>query len=276
MTLPWSTILLFLHLTAVSLWADEGRQLRVHFIAVGYGDAVLIEFPDHTAMLVDAGPRESSVALKKYLKEKGIHTIHSAVISHPHENHFGGFFDLLEEFSIAQVWTNGQKEGEGDYAVLLERFNARHIPVGFLEEGAFLKQGSPIQIKVLNPSFEHASFNDQSVVLWLIYGQTAFLLTGDIEVKRQQEIFSKYPDVLTSQVIQIPHHGRSLSAHFRHVSPETSFIISTGPNVWGMPDDEALAGCSGKVFRTDRQGTIVLESNGQRVRVIWGDIGKDL
>ena len=50
----------------------EVRPLRAHFIDVGYGDAILIEFQDTTTMLIDAGETRYSSRLMSYLKANQI------------------------------------------------------------------------------------------------------------------------------------------------------------------------------------------------------------
>lgn len=74
--------------------------LRVHFIMVGYGDAILIELPGKKNVLIDAGTQKYAPALLDYLRSRNIFEIDTAILTHPHDNHFGGFVDLLGAFKI--------------------------------------------------------------------------------------------------------------------------------------------------------------------------------
>ena len=42
--------------------------LRIHFINVGYGDCALIQFPDSTTLMVDAGERTFSEEVLNHLR----------------------------------------------------------------------------------------------------------------------------------------------------------------------------------------------------------------
>ena len=66
---------------------NGGNNLKVHFINVGYGDSILIEFPDHRTMLIDAGLKEYSSKVVDYIKEVGVGKIDSIILTHPHSDH---------------------------------------------------------------------------------------------------------------------------------------------------------------------------------------------
>lgn len=51
-------------------------QMKVHFINVGQGDSILIEFHNGQTMLIDAGPDDSVVS---YLNQQGIKKINYLV-----------------------------------------------------------------------------------------------------------------------------------------------------------------------------------------------------
>ena len=44
--------------------------MNIHFINVGYGDAILIEIPDDRTILIDAGDRKHASYLRKYLSSR--------------------------------------------------------------------------------------------------------------------------------------------------------------------------------------------------------------
>lgn len=96
-------ILLFL------TFSVQGREatplLRVTFIDVGQGDAILLRSADRT-VLIDAGDdryNAGSAAVVPYLRRHGIKKIDTLVISHPHRDHFGGILDVLGAVKIGEV-----------------------------------------------------------------------------------------------------------------------------------------------------------------------------
>jgi competence protein ComEC len=102
-------------------------QMKAHFINVGQGDAVLLEFPC-AAMLVDAGGEQagefdSNKVLAEYLgrffarRADLKHRLALLAISHPHHAHVGGVTKVLlrrgSRVKIANVITNGREDGPG-------------------------------------------------------------------------------------------------------------------------------------------------------------------
>lgn len=61
---------------------STGNELKVHFIDVGQGDSILVQFKDKN-LLIDAGPRSSSNDLLKYLKGINLTKLDYVVATHP-------------------------------------------------------------------------------------------------------------------------------------------------------------------------------------------------
>ena len=77
-----------------SVWANPAGW-AVHFLDVGYGDAVVLQRPDGQTTLIDAGPAESAHRVKAFLKARGIEGIHTVILTHPHDNHCGGLQECV-------------------------------------------------------------------------------------------------------------------------------------------------------------------------------------
>jgi beta-lactamase superfamily II metal-dependent hydrolase len=262
--LTW--IILSLFVLPITSSAEE--VVRLHFIHVGYGDSILIQQPDGVNILVDAGSREYSQQTIGYLKSLGIKYFDKVIISHPHENHFGGLSEILESFSVRQVFVNGDDKVEDGYEFLENQLNARNIPIKVLRRGEVLDSDNPaIKILILHPADTQQSMNDNSIVTLIQFKDRFFLLMADVGIKQQEEMIQLFPQIMEADVIQIPHHGGPLSKNFIQADQEQYFVVSTGPNRWGLPDEEALSRLAGKVYRTDKDGTIVFTSDGKNLTV---------
>lgn len=80
-------------------------MLRIRFINVGDGDAILVEELSRNRafrMLVDAG-RAEVPACAEFLRRAGITRLDKLVITHLHADHIGGLTSLVDEFSIAEL-----------------------------------------------------------------------------------------------------------------------------------------------------------------------------
>jgi len=73
------------------------QELKVHFIDVGQGDSILIDFGD-TEMLIDGGDKSPGVVT--YLADYVDGTLEAMVATHPHADHIGGLITVLNVFEI--------------------------------------------------------------------------------------------------------------------------------------------------------------------------------
>jgi beta-lactamase superfamily II metal-dependent hydrolase len=72
-------------------------KLRVHFIDVGQGDAILVDYGD-TEILIDGGDRSPGVVT--YLSDFVDGAIEVMVATHPHADHIGGLIAVLEQYEV--------------------------------------------------------------------------------------------------------------------------------------------------------------------------------
>jgi len=261
---------LSLILCPLSIEAGEG-VLRAHFLAVGYGDAILLDLPDGGVVLVDAGSAVSVGRVEDYLSVLGIPSLQAVILTHPHENHFGGLSGLIGAWPVGQLYTNGDDDhAEEGYDGVISSVGELGIPVTVLKEGDELTLGGgAVRCSILHPSDLDGAANENALVLWIVFKETSILLTSDIQVPQQEKLIARYPQVKSADVVQIPHHGGRISDKFAEgFGDDTVFIVSTGENAYGKPLVEELEKLKGKVLRTDLQGTIIIESAGGRVEVV--------
>lgn len=104
----------------------------------------------------------------------------------------------------------------------------------------------------------------------ITYGSTSFLFTGDAEYAGEQAVIGTD---LSADVLKVGHHGSETSTSYqflREVMPEYAVISVGANNSYGHPDDAVLSrlrDADVKVFRTDMQGDITIESDGDSIVV---------
>src|SRR5262245_42611449 len=114
----------------------------VHFIDVGQGESILLEF-DHAAVLIDAGGEltcngTSKNPVRTYLNkffERRIdlkRTIHTIIISHPHPHldHTMWLVDTIRNFRVLNLIDGGNMEGSGIEQVFAARYLASQKGTG--------------------------------------------------------------------------------------------------------------------------------------------------
>jgi len=265
---PYLCVFAFLFLLAKNAPAENDAVFRLHFLDVGYGDSILIESASFV-VLIDAGEKKYASRLLDYLHSRGIDKLDAVIITHPHKNHFEGFLQLLEKIKIKSLFINGEPRSEAGYSELLSAFRQKNIPIKILKAGSQIDTPvNDLTIKVLQPNDLSADPNGNSLVTWLRFRETYFLLTADIGDKQEKWLIEKKPFIKKAHVVQIPHHGGSVSDEWTSFFEHPLFVISTGANPWGIPDEEALRKLNGPVWRTDLHGTIVVESDGRKLKVL--------
>jgi len=244
------------------------KSVRIHFIAVGYGDAALVELPDAAVIMIDAGPGSAAPNIIAYLDSLKVSAIDIAVITHPHKNHFDGFISIMEKYDVGRMYINGDQRGEEGYNELIQLLKEKNIPVEILKRGDHLN-GLPkdVSVEILNPPDLQSSVNGNAIVSWLKYKDTSVLFLSDIMEKNQRELIEAYPEINSSDCISVPHHGVSLSEEFIEHFVNKVFIVSTGPSEFGKVDEKALKRLNGRIYRTDILGTLILESDGKTIKV---------
>ena len=131
-------------------------------------------------------------------------------------------------------------------------------------------------IEIIDASSDKA--ND-SLVLLITYGNTKFLFTGDIEESVQTRISDKYENesdkAYDIDLIKMPHHGSytgTLYRFLRTFMPEYAVISVGAGNTYGHPHRETIdildnESWKFKVYRTDKNGDIIVISNGKELSI---------
>lgn len=260
----------------VSINPPSDTELTVHYIDVGQGDAILIEAPTGENMLIDAGPGASEEKLLAYLSENGIKTLDYFVLTHPDEDHIGGADRVFETCTVSEVLLPDCEKDTKAYrnleqAILAEQDCLRTTPesadvIDFCEGG---------EITVMAPNApEYADVNDYSIVLRLEYYDTTFLFTGDAGKASEEQMLSVWGETeLECDVLKVGHHGSrtaSTTAFIEAVDPEYAVISCAKGNKYGHPHAEVLDLLEKEdiqICRTDKEGSIVIISNGTAVSV---------
>ena len=122
-----------------------------------------------------------------------------------------------------------------------------------------------------NGAISDEEANNHSLVCLIRMKGIDILFTGDIEKETEMKLTEKYPD-LRADILKAAHHGSNTSnteKWIRLLRPRMA-VIQVGKNLFGHPSQEVLERFEQNhiyVFRNDQDGAILLQIEGQRVRV---------
>jgi competence protein ComEC len=126
-------------------------------------------------------------------------------------------------------------------------------------------------VSVVNPRpTPRGDQNEDSVVLQVAYGEARFLFTGDIGTSTEDTLLSRGAPV-AADVLKVAHHGSrysSGSAFLAAVGADSAVISVGAGNPYGHPAQETLdrlAAAGACICRTDQEGTVAFQSDGETV-----------
>jgi competence protein ComEC len=243
--------------------------LRVTFLDVGQGDAILLETP-RARILVDQGPPEGDAA--QQLVSMGISSLTALVLTHPQRDHVGAAAEVIRRVRVGRVLHPDLAATGPEHEEALRAASSRGVPVGIVRAGSTYRAGG-LHLRVLWPEDEGAPAEDpnlNAVVIVASYGETDVFLPADTESAVTARLSS--PEV---EILKVAHHGSEdpgLAAELRELRPRVAVISCGRDNDYGHPRPETLAALEGSagtaVYRTDEDGRVVVESDGaQRLTV---------
>jgi len=279
LNLKWLVVFFLLVLSFV-VWFQVGestlpKNFTVNFLDVGQGDSILIRAPKGETILIDGG--ESYNCLRNHFIQFGIRKIDLLVLTHPHADHVGGLPEVVRDYNVGMVLDGGQSHTSSLYMDFLSIIEEKGVAYKLARSGQKFLIGDEIQLIILHPQKEFivgtdSDLNNNSVVIKLRYGEVSFLFTGDIEEEAEKEIILGGKD-LSSGILKVPHHGSAGGCYvefLKNVSPRVAIISAGKGNRYGHPANSTLKKLKElgiKIYRTDRDGTVTITSDGKKVWV---------
>ena len=133
--------------------------------------------------------------------------------------------------------------------------------------------GDGTKVEIFSPVSEtYDNLNDYSPIMKITFGENSFLFTGDAEKLVEKQVLANGEN-LNSDVLKVGHHGSTTSSSedfIKEVSPEIAVIPVGEGNDYGHPHKEILELLQKnniELLRTDLEGTVVLESDGNTISV---------
>ena len=225
---------------------------------IGQGDAFLLEKDGKFAM-IDTGDVEHREALVKYLHEYGVKELSNVIITHPHADHMGGMKAVFDNIKVDNIYDDGVPTNTNTYKTYLKNIKTKNIPFHIPKAGETIALFDGVDFHVAGPVSEitdqkgRPDLNNNSIVGKLTYGDFSMLFTGDAEKEEESAILTG-----------------TTPSFLKAVAPKEAFISCGQGNDYGHPHKETMTKLENAgihIFRTDRDGTVTLTTDGSTYQI---------
>ncbi len=253
------------------VWTENKGILTFSVLNVGQGDALYIESPTGTQVIVDGGPDKNLMKeLSKIMPWYDRH-VDMMVVTNPDLDHYSGFIPFLDKYSTDVVLEPGTTNKYPAYGELEQKLVDKGIPKVLARRGQVVDLGGGAYLKILFPDRDVSglSSNDGSIVMQLVYGDTSVMLQGDSTANIEHYLVSLDGEKLKSTILKAGHHGSKTSSTMEYVgtvSPKWTVISSGTNNSYGHPNKETLTTLKAldiPVLDTCVMGRITFTSDGK-------------
>jgi len=272
-------------LADVVYWSRERwtrQELRVTYLNVGQGDAVVIEFPGAKTLLIDAGGTATGefdtgeAIVGPYLRSRKILKVDYLLVSHPRIDHYGGMGSIVREFTPDEFWSGAAKGRTRRFEELDDILDRSKIQRVSLTNEAPCRSIERVKLCFLYPPADRN--DDVSVVVQLHYGKARLLFAGDIN-KRDEQFLAQIPVRINSAVVKVPRHGSAAAStpgFISAVQPRLAVVSGTTRNA--RPEKQELAdryrAAGADILRTEEDGAIIITTDGNDLRYESAKSGK--
>jgi len=199
-------------------------SVELAMLDVGQGDCfVVLDQLAQEAVLIDC-PANCSHVAASFLAARGFDRVRLAVVSHLHDDHYGGMETLLNGVDADRLWisvvadlTRANPKAKAFLAQVRKRCDPASIPRSLPHVGRKLTL-TDIDLEVLGPddqdildSLATGNPNHSSAIIRVSFGTHRALVGGDAPPPRWERLANAGVD-LRADVLAIPHHGGAFAA----------------------------------------------------------------
>ncbi len=195
---------------AAALWyaiarEDRGGKLTVSFLAVGKGEAILIDMPSGRQVLIDGGPDGSVLRQLGALMAPWDRSLDLVIATSANKGDVSGLIDVLQRYRVDTVLQTSVEDSSVPWYSFEKGAAASGTSMRTARRGQIIDLGTGAQLEVLFPdrNLLASGAGEGCVVTRLVYGKTAFLFPCDATTGVQNYLAALDGSTLRADVLTV-------------------------------------------------------------------------
>ena len=246
---------------------------------VKWGDCTLIQLPDGEYLVVDTADSGYEGEIVQIIRDAGITKIKTAIISHFHQDHYGGLKTFIKNFGVETVYINGIELDEtlewntnaAPMKIFLAEIRNMGVEVITVLAGDSMTFGE-VTVDVLYPAADTASAttNDSSMVFTVNWKGQRALFPADLYYAGESCVMREVtdPSLLKSDLLKIMHHGADTSGSGEFITAVSpSVAVCMGNHVLNNLANGRYAKVGCTPYQTWRDGDVCVTFTGTELEV---------
>lgn len=242
---------------------------KVHFIDVGFGDAILIQLLNNKNILIDAGDKKGGGTVVTYLRNQGVKELDLVVASKTTSEHMGGLASIFSSFKIKKVIDTNTASNDEFYKGYKDGLSKYRIPVEPANKQIFEMNGATFSILSAYTNMLNQDLPTKTILSSLKVGNQSILFMSD---RTGQKETSDIPNQGYNIIKVADHAGiNSTSQGLLNIVKPDVAIVTSDDSIPGYPRGAVLQRISdsgAKLYSTGTNGNIIVEINGQNYNII--------
>lgn len=246
------------------------QDLELEMLNVGQGDGFILSCPSGEKILIDLGSKKGKSANMDEVTRRITESISmngdrfdAIVVTHPDADHYNMLSQALLNIDVSSTNLIFDSDSN-DFNLKFDTWaaDAFWINPSTLFDNKLAKVtampcGNAI-VDVLWFAPQHSDKNNQSVSLYIEYGETALFMMGDTHKEVEEQIFDFWKNVKLPKyhVLKVGHHGSESSSgeqFLNWVKPDISLISAGDHSGYKHP----RCSVTGTANKPSEQGTLI-------------------
>ncbi|MBQ8160993.1 MAG: hypothetical protein IJ083_09600 [Clostridia bacterium] len=187
---------------------EDAELLEIYLPSILGSDCAILRMGDETMMIDASYDSHCRLGVVPALEALGLSHIQNAFVSHPHDDHMKGFWNLVDMgYTFDRLSISFSENWNWFSANTVRAMKSIGAEIVMMEDGEEFDFGKA-HVRFLKRQRSDFTENNLSGMLHITYGNCTYFSPGDIENRAQEVLMQTLPDwSLQSDILKYPHHG---------------------------------------------------------------------